>query len=49
LWGSADITTQLPEDSQRFDILNKKWKTLMDNAVKIPNAVECCNREGLCE
>jgi dynein heavy chain len=45
--GSADIRTQLPEDSDRFDILNSEWKDLMNKAVTVPNAVECCNREGL--
>ncbi|KAH7825191.1 dynein haevy chain 4, outer dynein arm beta [Monocercomonoides exilis] len=45
--GSADIRSQLPEDSERFEELNKDWIDLMQESVKIPNAIECCTREGL--
>jgi dynein heavy chain len=44
--GSADIRQQLAEDSERFNVLNKDWIKLMKEPVKVPNAVECCNREG---
>jgi len=45
--GSADIRAQLPQDSARFDQIDADWKQMMAEAVTVPNAVQCCNREGL--
>ncbi|XP_045691837.1 dynein axonemal heavy chain 17 [Phyllostomus hastatus] len=45
--GSEDIRAQLPEDSQRFDDIDKEFKALMEDAVKTPNVVEATNKPGL--
>ncbi|KAM4823531.1 dynein axonemal heavy chain 17 [Urocitellus parryii] len=47
--GSEDIRAQLPEDSQRFDDIDKEFKALMEDAVKTPNVVEATNKPGLYE
>ncbi|KAJ3364693.1 hypothetical protein GGF32_001332 [Allomyces javanicus] len=47
--GSEDIRAQLPEDSKRFDEIDKTYKALMAEASKTPNAVEACTKEGLFE
>nr|KAF6455671.1 dynein axonemal heavy chain 17 [Rousettus aegyptiacus] len=45
--GSEDIRAQLPEDSQRFDHIDREFKALMGDAVKTPNVVEATNKPGL--
>ncbi|XP_062977556.1 dynein axonemal heavy chain 17 [Elgaria multicarinata webbii] len=45
--GSEDIRNQLPEDSKRFDSIDKDFKKLMADAVKTPNVVEATNKPGL--
>ncbi|XP_015735401.1 dynein heavy chain 17, axonemal [Coturnix japonica] len=45
--GSEDIRNQLPEDSRRFDSIDKDFKELMADAVKTPNVVEATNKPGL--
>ncbi|XP_010211142.1 PREDICTED: dynein heavy chain 17, axonemal, partial [Tinamus guttatus] len=45
--GSEDIRNQLPEDSQRFDSIDKDFKELMADAVKTPNVIEATNKPGL--
>ncbi|XP_036920260.1 dynein heavy chain 17, axonemal [Sturnira hondurensis] len=45
--GSEDIRAQLPEDSQRFDDIDREFKALMEDAVKTPNVVEATNKPGL--
>ncbi|XP_048222854.1 dynein axonemal heavy chain 17 [Perognathus longimembris pacificus] len=45
--GSEDIRAQLPEDSQRFDSIDKEFKAVMADAVKTPNVVEATNKPGL--
>lgn len=47
--GSEDIRAQLPEDSKRFDGIDAHYKELMKEAIKTPNAVEACMKEGLYE
>ncbi len=47
--GSADIRTQLPQDSQRFDGLNASWQELMREAPALTSVVEACGREGRAE
>ncbi|KAI9221923.1 dynein heavy chain and region D6 of dynein motor-domain-containing protein [Blastocladiella britannica] len=47
--GSEDIRAQLPEDSKRFDHIDKTYKSLMTDASKTPKAVDACTREGLFE
>ncbi|XP_075760265.1 dynein axonemal heavy chain 17 isoform X2 [Pelodiscus sinensis] len=45
--GSEDIRNQLPEDSKRFDSIDRDFKELMAEAVKTPNVVEATNKPGL--
>ncbi|KAM9001324.1 dynein axonemal heavy chain 17 [Sarcophilus harrisii] len=45
--GSEDIRAQLPEDSQRFDEIDRDFKVLMADAVKTPNVIEATNKPGL--
>ncbi|XP_025892623.1 dynein heavy chain 17, axonemal [Nothoprocta perdicaria] len=45
--GSEDIRNQLPEDSKRFDSIDKDFKELMADAVKTPNVIEATNKPGL--
>ena len=47
--GSEDIRAQLPEDSSRFDIVDKDFKVLMVEMAKTPNVVKATNAEGLSE
>ncbi|XP_034645210.1 dynein heavy chain 17, axonemal-like [Trachemys scripta elegans] len=47
--GSEDIRNQLPEDSKRFDSIDRDFKELMAEAVKTPNVVEATNKPGLYE
>ena len=47
--GSEDIRAQLPEDSSRFDIVDKDFKVLMVEMAKTPNVVKATNAEGLPE
>ena len=47
--GSADIRSQLPEDSKRFDGIDADWKEFSIESAAIPNVVECCNRDGVIE
>lgn len=45
---SEDIRKQLPEDSERFDKIDKDFKILMDEMSKRSNVVDSTNRSGLC-
>ena len=45
--GSEDIRTQLKEDSERFDIIDKEFKEIMAEAIKDKNVVRCTNKKGL--
>uniref|UniRef100_A0A803T9B7 Dynein axonemal heavy chain 17 n=1 Tax=Anolis carolinensis TaxID=28377 RepID=A0A803T9B7_ANOCA len=45
--GSEDIRNQLPEDSKRFDSIDKEFKKVMADAVKTPNVIEATNKPGL--
>ncbi|XP_019398323.1 PREDICTED: dynein heavy chain 17, axonemal [Crocodylus porosus] len=47
--GSEDIRKQLPEDSKRFDLIDKDFKELMADAIKTPNVIEATNKPGLYE
>ncbi|KAH1023596.1 hypothetical protein HUJ04_012770 [Dendroctonus ponderosae] len=46
---SEDIRNQLPEDSERFDIIDRDFKELMKDISKVPNVVESTNKAGLLE
>ena len=43
---SEDIKESLPEDTKRFDQINKDFEELMKSAVETPNVVEACTKEG---
>lgn len=44
---SADIRSQLPEDSKRFESLDAEWKDLMLDTSSNPNVVSACCKEGV--
>jgi dynein heavy chain len=43
---SADIRSQLPDDTKRFEGIDQEFKELMKAAVETPNVVVSCNVEG---
>ena len=45
--GSEDIRRQLPEDSVRFDGIDKDFKEILYETEKTPNVIEATNKEGL--
>ena len=47
--GSEDIRIQLPEDVQRFDSVDKEFKSMMVEMAKTPNVVKATNVESLPE
>ncbi|XP_054265094.1 dynein beta chain, ciliary-like [Macrosteles quadrilineatus] len=47
--GSEDIRKQLPEDSRRFDAVDKEFKVLLDDMAKTPNVVKGTNKHKLFE
>nr|CAH7754609.1 unnamed protein product [Callosobruchus chinensis] len=47
--GSEDIRAQLPEDSRRFDKIDREFKEVLSEMVKTPNIVKATNRQGLYE
>ncbi|XP_076454452.1 dynein beta chain, ciliary-like [Babylonia areolata] len=47
--GSEDIRNQLPEDSDRFDMIDKKFKVLVTDMSKTKNVIEATNQPGLYE
>lgn len=46
---SEDIRKQLPNDSERFDSIDKDFKELMDEMAQVPNVIQATNREELLE
>lgn len=46
---SADIRSQLPEDTKRFEGIDSEFKELMKEAVLEVNCVRVCSIEGRCE
>jgi len=42
-----DISEQLPEDTKRFETIDKDLKELMQESERIGNVVESTNRPGL--
>lgn len=47
--GSEDIRSQLPEDSKRFDGIDRDFKSLLGEIIANPNIVKSTNRAGLYE
>lgn len=46
---SADIRSQLPEDTKRFEGIDSEFKELMKDAISEVNCVNACSVEGRCE
>ena len=46
---SADIRSQLPEDTKRFEKIDSEFKELMKEAVTESNCVIVCSTEGRCD
>ncbi|XP_030760043.1 dynein beta chain, ciliary-like isoform X2 [Sitophilus oryzae] len=47
--GSEDIRSQLPEDSKRFDRIDREFKDVLSEMLKTPNIVKATNKPGLYE
>ncbi|KAI5643131.1 dynein heavy chain and region d6 of dynein motor domain-containing protein [Phthorimaea operculella] len=47
--GSDDIRSQLPEDSKRFDRIDKDFKELLKDINQTPNVIKATNKPGLLE
>ncbi|XP_075225795.1 dynein beta chain, ciliary-like [Lycorma delicatula] len=47
--GSEDIRRQLPEDSKRFDAIDKEFRLLLEEIAKTPNVVKATNKAKLYE
>ncbi|CAH1128373.1 unnamed protein product [Ceutorhynchus assimilis] len=47
--GSEDIRSQLPEDSKRFDRIDREFKDVLSDMLKTPNIVKATNKQGLYE
>ncbi|XP_063367395.1 dynein beta chain, ciliary-like [Cydia amplana] len=45
--GSDDIRSQLPEDSKRFDNVDKTFKELLRDIGQTPNVIQATNKPGL--
>jgi dynein heavy chain len=43
---SADIRSQLPDDTKRFEGIDSEFKELMKDSVTVPNCVEVCLVDG---
>nr|CAB3508098.1 unnamed protein product [Spodoptera littoralis] len=47
--GSDDIRSQLPEDSARFDTIDKTFKEMLKDIATTPNVIEATNKPNLQE
>ncbi|XP_022817840.1 dynein beta chain, ciliary-like [Spodoptera litura] len=47
--GSDDIRSQLPEDSARFDTIDKSFKEMLKDIATTPNVIEATNKPNLQE
>ncbi|XP_039284796.1 dynein beta chain, ciliary [Nilaparvata lugens] len=47
--GSEDIRRQLPDDSKRFDYIDKEFRVLLDDIAKTPNVIKATNKPKLFE
>ncbi|CAH1116455.1 unnamed protein product [Phaedon cochleariae] len=45
--GSEDIRSQLPEDSKRFDRIDRDFKDVLNEMLKTPNIVKATSKPGL--
>ncbi|CAN0161161.1 unnamed protein product [Scytosiphon promiscuus] len=46
---SADIRSQLPDDTKRFEGIDSEFKELMKEAINVPMAVDACGVDGRAE
>ncbi|CAN0055637.1 unnamed protein product [Heterosigma akashiwo] len=46
---SADIRSQLPDDTKRFEGIDSEFKEMMKEAIHVPNCVDSCSVEGRVE
>jgi dynein heavy chain len=44
--GSADIRSQLPDDTKRFEIMDSEFKSVMKDLQGVPGVVQCCTTDG---
>lgn len=44
--GSADIRSQLPDDSKRFEDIDTEFKDLLKELAYVPNVARFCNADG---
>lgn len=47
--GSEDIRSQLPEDSRRFEKINRDFREVLSEMTKDLNVIKSTNKAGLCE
>lgn len=47
--GSEDIRAQLPEDSKRFDNIDRQFKEVLNECMKNLNVIKCTGTPGLYE
>ncbi|KAK0087408.1 hypothetical protein PV325_001063 [Microctonus aethiopoides] len=47
--GSEDIRTQLPDDTKRFDTIDRDFKELLEEMLSTPNIVKATNKPNLLE
>lgn len=47
--GSEDIRSQLPEDSKRFEKIDREFRQVLSEMVSTPNVVKATNKPGLYE
>jgi dynein heavy chain len=47
--GSEDIRQQLPEETKKFDAIDKAWKLVMTNTAKNPNVIEATHADNRME
>lgn len=45
--GSEDIRKQLPDDSKRFDTIDKDFRDLLNNMINEPNVIKATNQDNL--
>jgi hypothetical protein len=47
--GSDDIRNQLPQETKRFDTIDKAWLKIMADTAKNTNVLEACSADGRCD